>query len=186
MGNNNLDSLLDLRGKRGSDIPKEFDIIAKELFNNYEIKKGKQRYRFLEIEFYYYSEQHKDSPIYERTCERGWFFHQSGVDISFYSDEKEYGGILIRSIENLDTKKITTGPLRVAYKLFDFIKFGNNGKADVSSIPILVPAKEKFNVHLRKEKRFNISNEKQYRYLDKRAKLNWNNQYVKNVNCSGE
>jgi hypothetical protein len=183
MHNHNLYSLLDLREKINSDIPQKFSIIAEEMFNNYEIVKSGQRYRFLEIEFYYHSAQHNDSSTYERTCNQGWFFHQSGVDISFNSDDKgkEYGGILIRSIENLDTKEIISGPIRVVNTLFDYIKFNSDGSIDASSIPNIVPTKDRFNVTYYRAKRFHIPSEGEYRYFDDRAIFDGNKQYIKRI-----
>jgi len=123
-----------------SDASVVFDKIALELFTKYEIRKGDTVYDFLEIEFYYYSDSHKDVISYPRTSEAGkWFFHQSGVDITFeskctfdYKQQKEvdlilkgkipkgnfYGGILIRSLLKNGTDKIT-GPHNCEWDLFD-------------------------------------------------------------------
>ena len=69
-------------------IVKRFEELAKILFNEYEIIKRGIHYDFLEIEFYFFNSNHKDDATYERTIKEGrWFFHPSGVDISFDSDE---------------------------------------------------------------------------------------------------
>ena len=86
-------------------IVKRFEELAKILFNEYEIIKRGIHYDFLEIEFYFFNSNHKDDATYERTIKEGrWFFHPSGVDISFDSDESKgyYGGVLIRSIKRKD------------------------------------------------------------------------------------
>lgn len=116
---------------RNKAIAKIYDAIAKKLFNEYHIKKGDSTYDFLEIEFYYFDDKHPDVITYERNLSKGqWFFHDSGLDISFESfcpkDETEksnnqnvyYGGILIRSLIRND-KKIFTGPQKCTWELFD-------------------------------------------------------------------
>lgn len=108
-----------------------FDAIAKKLFNEYHIKKGDSTYDFLEIEFYYFEERHPDYITYPRTISKGkWFFHPSGIDISFESScekgfkktskagENFFGGILIRSLVK-DGNIAVNGPLRCCWELFD-------------------------------------------------------------------
>jgi 3-methyladenine DNA glycosylase Mpg len=82
---------------------------------------GSQSFRLMEIEFYYYSEQHPDAfshrnPIQHHTGR--WYFHRSGssyrggsfkgLDVSFGSRDT-FGGILIRSMEAEDGRVIA-GP----------------------------------------------------------------------------
>lgn len=112
-------------------ISEIFDAIATKLFNEYRIKKGNNIYNFLEIEFYYYEENHKDVITYKREIEGGhWFFHASGLDISFKSSYKDrdlinsfYGGILIRSLLKVNEidkiYEIITGPQKCCWELFD-------------------------------------------------------------------
>lgn len=108
-----------------------FDAIAKKLFNEYHIKKGDSTYDFLEIEFYYLDKEHLDYITYPRTISKGkWFFHPSGIDISFESSCEEgfkktskagenfFGGILIRSLVK-DGNIAVNGPLRCCWELFD-------------------------------------------------------------------
>lgn len=108
-----------------------FDAIAKKLFNEFHIKKGDSTYDFLEIEFYYLDKEHLDYITYPRTISKGkWFFHPSGIDISFESSCEEgfkktskagenfFGGILIRSLVK-DGNIAITGPLKCCWELFD-------------------------------------------------------------------
>ncbi|MDD4419436.1 MAG: hypothetical protein PHH81_11580 [Bacteroides graminisolvens] len=108
-----------------------FDTIAKKLFDGYHIKKGDSAYDFLEIEFYYFDKEHLDYITYHRTINKGkWFFHPSGMDISFESSCEEgfektskagenfFGGILIRSLVK-DGNIAITGPLKCCWELFD-------------------------------------------------------------------
>lgn len=118
-----------------------FREIAEELMNGWCIRKGFEHYEIIEIEFYLYSKvTHKDDITYKRQIEAGrWFFHQSGVDISFESDENSYGGILIRSIKNLNTpysekESYICGPLRCVYKLWDD---ANAFNIEINDYPIL-------------------------------------------------
>ena len=124
---------------------KLFSSIAKLLLNKCVVRVGKKNYRLLEIEFYLYSSTHPDMITYPRTAEKGgnWFFHQSGVDISFNSyckpasedgkyclnSDNRFGGILIRSMVEVDDKmnylpksKPIHGPMKCMDVLFK--KFG--------------------------------------------------------------
>jgi agmatine deiminase len=129
-----LRELLKLNDLKTEDtLVQRFDEIAKLLFSEYHIEKGEDRYDFLEIEFYYYTKQHKDIITYPRNVEAGeWFFHTSGVDITFESKcndveikpgvrtpENDYfGGILIRSLLKNNAEAIT-GPQKCTWVLFD-------------------------------------------------------------------
>lgn len=105
----------------------EFQNIAKKLFEEYQIKKGDTRYDFEEIEFYLYTEKHKDNHhVYPRICEAGeWFVHYSGVDLTFQTlkeDNKvtQCGGILIRRVKKVGDKyESVGGPLRCLMELFN-------------------------------------------------------------------
>nr|WP_321378669.1 hypothetical protein [uncultured Bacteroides sp.] len=157
---NNVDELKKLLIiKSDEDVEARFKQIANALFQNYHIEKGTDIYDFLEIEFYYFNEQHPDIVTYDRTIDGGkWFLHASGIDISFQSkvekDEKGkidydnsfYGGILIRSLSKRtanDTSRVIGGPRKCLYELFndidvfnphlnDFPKLVYNQKADIS------------------------------------------------------
>lgn len=125
-----------------SNIRREdFEPIANELMNHYCILKHDSRndgdviFRFAEIEFYLYdaSEQEVDVKTYSRDCLCGeWFFHNSGVDISFETvrqgDELiRFGGILIRSVEMYRMGKdrqwglmgVIGGPKLSMYEIFN-------------------------------------------------------------------
>ncbi len=132
-----LNELLNVRKileEDGFSIDRIFECIAMKLFREYHIQKGKDRYDFLEIEFYYYAQGHEDIITYPRRVEKGkWYFHASGVDISFESvcadinksckertpGNDYFGGILIRSL--LKDNEIINGPQRCLWRLFDFM-----------------------------------------------------------------
>lgn len=105
-----------------------FKQIAELLMNNYAIRMRDRQYRLLEIEFYYYNpniddfrdNSEKKKVTYPRiTPVAQWFFHSSGVDLTFESNKNEGygGGILIRKIID-DNGKITEGSLRCYWELF--------------------------------------------------------------------
>ena len=150
-----------------SDPVAEFEKLAKGLVKNFQIKKGdKQLYWITDIEFYIYTDSHQDIITYPRNCEAGmWFFHASGVDISFaskvriephpttkkqmpYLDKTAvFGGILIREIVPVDDpKRKIFGPIKVCDELFDqFDAFG-----ELKHFPEIVPAGEEREVKLEK------------------------------------
>jgi hypothetical protein len=106
-----------------NETEKEFETIASMLFNNFVIQADKALYRFVEIEFYWNSSNHIDNSTYQRKHvdpkSGDWFFHYSGVDIALKNEQTGgYGGILIRSIYDIDKKAITKGPMICAMKLF--------------------------------------------------------------------
>lgn len=136
------------------NIETVFDVIANKLFRNYHIVKGDNIYDFLEIEFYFYSPNHRDLITYPRDSNKPgiWFFHMSGVDITFGSDDKNnnrpltYGGILIRSIvkthgDGSMLPKYICGPMKCVDELFDYI-YAFDGDICRADIPYIEEKKD--------------------------------------------
>jgi hypothetical protein len=100
-----------------------FKSIAERLMKGYAFSAHRNIYRLMEIEFYWHGTNHKDESTYHRRHadpDSGqWFFHYSGVDIAL-KNEKGYGGILIRAVEEQkdNERKLIKGPMVVAMKLF--------------------------------------------------------------------
>jgi len=107
-----------------------FDRIAQEILNGCRLIVARQRYRFTEIEFYYFADIHADSfshrdPLQREHCR--WYFHRSGgvyrggtfkgVDLTF-GDGQARGGILIRGIET-PTSELIDGPSLCVDHLLD-------------------------------------------------------------------
>lgn len=147
------DVLQDLRSKLTKDslrneilqngYQKTFYEIAKILLNKVAIRKGEKIFYIKDIEFYLYENNHRDIVTYPRICKAGqWFFHPSGIDISFESsvdvksndyelfqpilrDDAFFGGVLIRAIYPADKapsdacKYNLDGPHKVEWALFD-------------------------------------------------------------------
>ncbi|MDL2276983.1 hypothetical protein LJC57_00145 [Parabacteroides sp. OttesenSCG-928-G07] len=132
-----LKEMLDLsKLNKATEIEKRFEEISRLLFQEYRIKKGEVLYDFLQIEFYYYTKGHEDVITYPRTTDAGkWFFHSSGVDLTFLSECKNpdflkseevndnyFGGILIQAIRKKDEKGVVSdiiGPQKTTWELFD-------------------------------------------------------------------
>ena len=130
--------------------PREsFVRIAEILMWKYAIKKGDKRYAIVEIEFYLYSKDHKDYITYPRTIKAGrWFFHQSGVDLTFESNEISFGGILIRGLYKLhpitkDEERYIFGPQKCVNELWDNF---SALEPSVEEYPIIVPHENELNI----------------------------------------
>lgn len=135
---NELENLLKISEIERENANGTFREIAETLMCNYIIKKGGKRYAIVEIEFYLYTHKHQDFITYPRKTEAGrWFFHQSGVDLTFNTsgllvekiNEKGkkcldyskcvFGGILIRGIYDIDADEYIFGPQNVVNELWD-------------------------------------------------------------------
>lgn len=119
----------------GQNVQATFQTIATNLFNNFYIRCGKKIFYFAEVEFYYYKKdvfEHDYDIAYKRKgYETGdLFYHLSGVDICFNSNEKEYGGILVRSLIEISSdsgntnehKKVIAGPMNCVRAMLNACK----------------------------------------------------------------
>lgn len=158
---------------KDEDYQRAFENIANILLNKIAIKKGDKEYWINEVEFYLYNNNHRDIITYPRVCEAGqWFFHSSGVDISFESyvkteqdeqglfqpvldEEAFFGGILIRSIypanssSEVSKKLKLDGPYKVEWTLFDHFDAFN----EVKGFPHLISRQGKSNAPKPDERR---------------------------------
>jgi len=110
----------------------KFIQITDFLLNNCILSVNNNEYRICEIEFYYSSEEHKDSYNHcnkQQLIFGSWYFHRhsngtlkngnwKGLDLTLGS-ENNYLGVLIRSIFNVNTKIITEGPCLVVNKILE-------------------------------------------------------------------
>jgi len=109
-------------------VIESFDKIANKLFYDYQLQVNHNYYRLIDIEFYYYTDDltdtHKDIYIHKHLTQRHsakWYFHDSGIDITFGNNSDHYGGILIRGIAKIEKAKIDNnfitsqihGPIKV-------------------------------------------------------------------------
>lgn len=161
--NENLQDLLSsLNANSNDNIVETFEKIAQELINKYHIKKGEEEYYFMHIEFYFCNKNHLDIITYPRKLDAGkWFFHQSGVDLTFNSSyeghEKAintesdfyFGGILIRDIiKRSDMEKIFGGPYKCEWELFDFL----DAFSPTSQVPYLEKNNQSLDINIEEYK----------------------------------
>jgi len=122
--------------KEKKEIQTRFDELADYLMNKLCIAVNDKHYRIVEIEMYYYhKDKHADPYVhgYPEQLNCGtWYFHYSGLglDITFGNKEKNiYGGILIRSIKELDENpKYINGPFNVLKEIFPKMTIETGGK----------------------------------------------------------
>ena len=113
-------------------IEERFEQIAKMLFESFAIQKGKKKYLFKEIEFYFYNKNHRDIITYPRSSKPlCWYNNRfGGIDLNFESniecreskkynldDNAYFGGILIRQlvcVNEVGNGKVLCGPLKCA------------------------------------------------------------------------
>ena len=123
-----LESIVPTLSKQALDS--RFPEIAEFLLKNYGIESRGKIYLLNEIEFYYYDSLYDDKRTekgtsritLERTAPAGsWFIHNYGVDLTFNSSKAEGfgGGILLRSIEEMDSGKAFIGPIRCVNELWN-------------------------------------------------------------------
>lgn len=119
------------------NLQKYFSEVAELLLNNYVISKHGVEYEIVEIEFYLFNTIHQDVITYPRNLSAGqWFFHPSGVDITFATIGNQFGGILIRGLKRITPRiagdnrpTLILGPQKCVDELWDiFDAFGENGK----------------------------------------------------------
>jgi hypothetical protein len=118
-----------------------FDRIAQEVLNGCRLVVARQRYRFTEIEFYYFADIHADSfthrdPLQREHCR--WYFHRTGgvyrsgsfkgMDLTF-GDGQAMGGILIRGLET-PTGDLVDGPSLLVDHLLDATAAGTVAALD--------------------------------------------------------
>ena len=162
----------------GNCIEKKFQHLASILLHDVAILKGNKKYRLTDIEFYFYCPTHQDIITYPRNSKAGeWFFHSSGVDLSFESNvpmrekastgklvpcltsDSAFGGILIRGIKHIDCfsdhqeeKYKLNGPMKVCEELFD--KFDAFGYPD--DFPRIILEKHNATSHIKSSHRVNL------------------------------
>lgn len=121
-------NILRINDENHSTVLHSFRTIAWQLMNNYKLQSGEAFYRITECEFYYYSENHKDTYVHGHDRQKQtigeWYFHGSGLDITL-GNEKGYGGILLRGIAAVKKESpipkredAINGPLKICTELF--------------------------------------------------------------------
>ena len=166
-----LESVGEVSGKSHEEIEEKFDEIAEILLTKTKIVKGTREYYITDIEFYLYCDGHEDIITYPRNCEAGdWFFHDSGVDISFgsnlsFKDDKAilennsfFGGILLRGIKPVggysSSKNLTDAPKNIVDELFDKFSAFNTS---LDNFPQIIENTAPSSYEINFDKRVNIT-----------------------------
>jgi hypothetical protein len=124
-------TFLEINNSNRETVEQSFYTIAKRLFHDYQLVINDEHYyRLIDIEFYYYAPgRFEDVYAHKHDAQLGkgkWYFHGSGIDITF-GDGECHGGILIRGIASIrgegspDRKGIYKqihGPLNVKTEIF--------------------------------------------------------------------
>ena len=157
-----------------------FSRIAEILLLKSYIQTTDGNFRLLEIEFYFYNKYHKDIVTMSRTEKAGmWWLHNWGVDISFNSKQEGdfYGGILIRSIVELNSENVISGPQNCCWQLFYSSALENNMAPKI----ILNDEGKAFEGEIGRTKRYITGKTKgidaDYRFFVKGIKLNIDSKY---------
>ena len=188
-----LQDLLDMADLSDrEEYQNKFDRIAKELLNSYKLVTLKKSYRIREIEFYYYDENHTDFYCHKNLYQLNnstFYFHrfknpekylrlrQKGIDITFGDKEKNYGGILIRAIQNVGSGVVITGIGKLTNQIIDDIggsneivklqDTGNNIFKESSSLRLLRADMDQLKIFKKRRQGLNIKNSDLDRfYLD--------------------
>jgi len=109
--------------------------IAEFLLNEVVLMVNGKKHRFNELEFYITCKTHNDPFTHGDETQRttaNWYFHRSGntyrsgtykgLDLSIGKNDKEFGGILIRSIEDVENGKIICGPCKSVDHMLEVCK----------------------------------------------------------------
>lgn len=107
------------------NIKSSFETIAKNLFNKIQLNINNNYFEFLDFEFYYYSNFHRDNFTHQHAIEIGKLRgHRYGVDISLGGNLENYGGILLRGLlKNGNTRIYKTG---IVNELINSLQVGSN------------------------------------------------------------
>ncbi|AYV79884.1 MAG: hypothetical protein Gaeavirus1_21 [Gaeavirus sp.] len=107
-----------------TSIEDKFTTLATVLLTQFKLQINDITCTIEEVEIYYNSPNHKDEYTHknkDQLANSKWYFHQypngtyksgtyKGLDITFGNGLDTYGGVLIRSIQNVTTKEFITGP----------------------------------------------------------------------------
>ena len=109
-------------------IRESFEIVASNLISGTVLVINNSRFSFIDIEFYYSTQQHKDdfALSIEHNRPKGEFeVHKYGVDISLGNSADEKGGILIRGLYD-EVKKQAIPKAQVLRTIYNQFNQGEN------------------------------------------------------------
>lgn len=157
-------------------IKEGFNKIAENIFNDIQLEVNGNYYRFLDIEFYYFAKGVFEDVYVHKHQEQlkmgNWYFHGSGIDITF-GDGHNYGGILIRAIAKLSgdlsrdknfIEKEVHGPLNVKTEIGSKLNDVFNETHNIFQLHDVsrdrMPALMKMPTHIIRTKRIGLSKTK--------------------------
>lgn len=175
-GNNPVHKLLHAFSPEYSidNFDEKFDEIACYLTNYTALNVNLKPYRITELEIYYYHPVlHPDPYVHKHPLQltnAQWYFHGSGLDITFGSYDSIYAGVLIRGIKDLEQNRYIDGPLNVIAEIFKRVGDIETGRYFFNIIPYISKDKDKkpiksLRILKKKEEDKDNFNEKLYRYL---------------------
>ena len=113
----------------------EFEKLAFSLLADSVLLIKNHEYQICEIEFYLHSKNHPDTYTHQSEAQsqpNRWYFHKvgkgykegtyKGLDVTFGTEGKSSGGILIRSIYDISNDKMVTGPSKVVDEILTHFK----------------------------------------------------------------
>lgn len=162
-------------------IEKSFELISKDLLNNYSIRINDFIFLFTEIEFYYFHRQfHVDNNTHEHNLPSGkWRCHNQGLDMTFESTDVSDGGILIRGLKQLHPpveEPYVNGSRRVLFKIFECM----NDVLTINSGLYLEKLHDSLNRVIYRTTRQGIKNptyiDSKYRYFSEQEE--WDKKYI--------
>ena len=174
-------------------------VIADKLLNKTILSTSNGDFRICEVEFYLYSDTHKDEYTHKSEIQKTknkWYFHTrgasyregtfKGMDMT-WGNSKQYLGVLIRSMENILTGEFIEGPCRCVNTIIAPCVKVSEYLNDVKLLPLSVLSNEK-NLILKPDetlpyeqmyngRRYGLSDKypewkaKKYRFLIKKNKI---------------
>jgi hypothetical protein len=159
------------------ELEKMFLELTSILINECELVVGKEKYRIVECEIYYYDEagSHKD-PFAHKVVEQAeignWYFNGFGLDLTFGNGSKEegkriYGGILLRAIKRLDNSEYFNGPTILLKEIFS--KLGSiHSKENSIYISEKTSDYDEKSKRIETDKRIGLKREKNKDYFNKK------------------
>lgn len=132
----------------------DFNYMANELLNKRQLCVFGKKYRMCEIEFYLKSEDHNDEYTHcsaEQFNYGYWYFHKyktgtfksgtfKGLDITLGKDN--YYGILIRSVYDIENKRLIEGPCNSVNEFLKVFKCNDVKELHEQYTEIINPIKE--------------------------------------------
>ena len=120
--------ILYINGASEETIRESFESIASNLISGTKLVINDSVFSFIDIEFYYSTQQHKDeyANSIEHLRPKGEFeVHKYGVDISLGNSADEKGGILIRGLYD-EVKKQVIPKAQVVRMIYNQFNLGEN------------------------------------------------------------